>query len=414
MSILAASCAPSGFGQLHTDPQPKLKDLGPLAINMWDFAWMMRHYKGGGMEDWDKALDELVERGYNALRVDCFPQFIAADSKGEHQDSFYCPRRNWRPALWDNQFSITIEPKKYLVEFLSKCIERNIYLGLSSWFLDFATGRVKEFRTVDDLVRAWDETLTFIEQQGLLKNVIYVDLLNEYPLWNGYSYRVLNKQLDKLKLKGGIENVSGGSYDFLNEKGRRFNGDQVTHYSGVMNELITKLSAKWPSLDFFASQTNTLNVPWQDLDVSNFSVLDIHAWFVYNVPFSRATNYFEDIHRLKNDMNFGKCNQKIKQYWKENKVSMVQWMEEQIILRKNKALELGVPYGNTEGWGTVMWMDHPDLDWDFTRETGLVCAELGAKHGYSFNCTSNFNHPHFGLWDDIAWHKEVTSIIRNG
>jgi len=346
MSLLAASCAPASMGQLSRSKQPKLGELDkPLAINMWDFAWMMRHYKGGGMEDWDKALDELVERGYNALRVDCFPQFIAADSKGENQDTFYCPKRNWRPALWDNQFSITIEPKRYLVEFLTKCHEREIYLGLSSWFLDFATGRVKEFKTVDDVVRAWDETLTFIEEQGLLKNVIYVDLLNEYPLWNGYSYRFLNKQLDKLKQEGDIENVSGGNYDFLNEKGRRFNQSQVAHYSQVINEMIT---------------------------------------------------------------------QKIKQYWKENRKEMEHWMEDQIVLRKNRAKELGVPYGNTEGWGTVMWMDHPDLDWDFTRETGLVCAELGHKHGYSFNCTSNFNHPHFGLWDDVAWHKEVTSIIKNG
>ncbi|HLF35803.1 MAG TPA: cellulase-like family protein, partial [Cyclobacteriaceae bacterium] len=30
-----------------------------LAIAMWDFSWMLRHYKGGGFEDWDKALYEL-------------------------------------------------------------------------------------------------------------------------------------------------------------------------------------------------------------------------------------------------------------------------------------------------------------------------------------------------------------------
>ncbi len=408
VALSAAAYLPGSWGMM----QQQLNPQKPLAINMWDYTWLLRHYKGGGMEDWDKSLDELVERGYNALRIDCFPQFIAADEHGMITEKFFCSKKNWRPALWGNQFSIEITPRESLISFLTRCHERDIYIGLSSWFLDHSTGRVKSFKTVYDLARAWNETLRFIQDHGLLKNILYVDLLNEYPLWNGYCNTWLNRELDNYS-SGGAVNVSGKNYDFLNKKGKRFNDEQITVYNSLITQLIQLLSKDWPDLNFLASQTNTLNVPWQDLDTTSFSLLDIHCWFVYNVDFSRYTNYFKDIHILSNDMNFKTCARKISEYWEANKQELVAWMENQIIERKERANAMGVPFGNTEGWGTVIWMDHPDLDWNFTKETGLICAELGRKHGYSFNCSSNFNHPHFGLWNDIQWHKEVTNIIKN-
>ncbi len=42
----------------------------PRAITMWDFSWLERRWPGAGYEDWDQALDELAERGYDAVRID--------------------------------------------------------------------------------------------------------------------------------------------------------------------------------------------------------------------------------------------------------------------------------------------------------------------------------------------------------
>ena len=49
----------------------------PLAITMWDSSWLRRRYDGGGFESFDKALDELTGRGYNAVRIDAFPHMIS-------------------------------------------------------------------------------------------------------------------------------------------------------------------------------------------------------------------------------------------------------------------------------------------------------------------------------------------------
>lgn len=47
------------------------------ALAMWDYSWAQLHDSSGPFHDWNQTLDELVERGYDAIRIDCFPQHIA-------------------------------------------------------------------------------------------------------------------------------------------------------------------------------------------------------------------------------------------------------------------------------------------------------------------------------------------------
>jgi GR25 family glycosyltransferase involved in LPS biosynthesis len=117
---------------------------------------------------------------------------------------------------------------------------------------------------------------------------------------------------------------------------------------------------------------------------------------------------------MPNDMNFAKCYAAMKAYWKEHKTELISWMDKRMKHVVDVAAEYKIAAGNTEGWGAVCWLDNPNLDWKFIKEAGLTCAELGAKHNYRFNCSSNFTHPQFkGIWDDVKWHKQVTSVIRN-
>src|SRR5512144_256894 len=48
----------------------------PLAITMWDFSWLERRWPGAGYEDWDQALKELKQRGYDAVRLDAYPHLV--------------------------------------------------------------------------------------------------------------------------------------------------------------------------------------------------------------------------------------------------------------------------------------------------------------------------------------------------
>ena len=121
---------------------PRLKQLKqPLAIAMWDFSWLLRHHRLGAFADWDKTLDALVLRGYDAIRIDCFPHLVSADNDGVVTQEYYHPKNAFGLTLWGNEFSVSTRPREALLEFLPKCQERGVWVGLSTWFNDHNTGR---------------------------------------------------------------------------------------------------------------------------------------------------------------------------------------------------------------------------------------------------------------------------------
>lgn len=409
LALLAASNFSSCASPEAGLPRSSESTNKALAINMWDFTWLLRSHPGGGFENWDRVLDELVERGYNALRIDCFPQFVAENDVGESQDIYDIPANKGR-ALWGNQKAISIDPKVALKSFLRLCKTRSIKIVLSSWFLSHGTKRNQGFKGVEGLVRAWDETLQFLQYNSLLEDVYYIDILNEFPLWHGYAWLTNSiKKLEDHKIQ------KNPRWDFLNKQNKKhFNVEQIKFYNHFLNSVLRQLKAKWPNLLFTVSQTNTLNVPWQDMDMSHLDALDIHLWMVYNKKFSEQTKYFDNIHILSGEKKTKDSLQLIDNYWTDQKAELTSWLDDQILLRSQKARLINIPLGNTEGWGAVMWEENKNYSWDFIKESGLIGARIGKKYNYAFNCSSNFNHPHFtGLWNDIEWHKEVTSIIKS-
>ena len=78
---------------------------------MWDFSWLLRHHPCGEFEDWDGVLDGLVERGHNAIRLDVFPNLVAADAQGRVTEEFHFPKGDWKPAMWGNNVSVTVNPR---------------------------------------------------------------------------------------------------------------------------------------------------------------------------------------------------------------------------------------------------------------------------------------------------------------
>lgn len=72
----------------------------PLAIAMWDYSWILRHHRYGEFENWDMVLEGLAERGYNAIRIDAMPQYVAADTSGKLDMEFRSVKNGWGPVFW--------------------------------------------------------------------------------------------------------------------------------------------------------------------------------------------------------------------------------------------------------------------------------------------------------------------------
>src|SRR5215469_5247621 len=101
-----------------------------LAISMWDFSWLFANCPGGAYEDLDRRVAEAAERGYNTLRVDCFPsRFLENESQFE---------KNWDPAVnvpqWgERPATVTCNVRKKVAELADACRKHKVWLGLDSW-----------------------------------------------------------------------------------------------------------------------------------------------------------------------------------------------------------------------------------------------------------------------------------------
>jgi len=379
----------------------------PLAIAMWDFSWILRHHTYGSFKDWDRVLGELVERGYNAIRFDVMPQFVVSSKEGKISDEFRSVKKDWKPAMWGNDYTMSFRPREALLEFLPLCKKHGVKVGLATWFLPHGTPRKDIFVEEGGLYRAWSETLAFLKSNNLLDNVIYVDLLNEYPVNHGYDWlkNELNKRSDAQSFKVNNPEAHLPDDNLIEEQG----GDLRTwFYNDFMNSLILDLKKEYPEIDFFASLDQGL----EKIDLHNYDALDFHIWFAHNQKMKQIW----EIGERDQSVDLVVKNENLHTLWEKNKPELLRWAEDRIAWVSETAARKNMVCGNTEGWGPVLWYDHPELDWDFTKEAADICVDFALKHNnYKFICTSNFTHPHFrGIWDEKKWHQQITSRIKNG
>ena len=380
----------------------------PVAIAMWDFSWILRHHRYGEFENWDKVLEELAERGYNAIRIDAMPQFVAADTSGQIIQEFRSVKDGWQPSLWGNDYTMSFRPREALLEFLPKCRKYGIKVGLASWFSRHGTERKEIFLEEGGLLRAWDETLSFLKTNNLLDNIIYIDLLNEYPNWHGYDW--LKKNMNRLSglNQYKLDNPEANIPDQI-ISGKNANGQQQDFYNEFAGDLIRKLRNKYPGFDYYVSLDSSMEL--DRMDMSEFGALDYHIWFHHNgkVP------GLDKVGTRDQTLDYRKIYSDLLAYWKENKTTLVSWMEGRLNGISSAALKHNIVCGNTEGWGPISWFDHPELSWDWVKESAEICVDLAKKHdNYKFICTSNFTHPQFrGMWEDVKWHRRITDKIKS-
>jgi hypothetical protein len=409
-SLLAGSVVSAApFGpERKRQPLDKLKR--PLAIAMWDFSWILRHHRYGEFENWRKVLDELAERGYDALRLDVMPQYIAADTDGKITEEFRSVKHGWAPAKWGNDYTMTFRPREALLQFLPLCKKYGFRVALSSWFTNHNTGPRGIFTEEDGVLRAWMETLTFLQQHNLLDdNIIYIDLLNEFPKYHGFDWlkKELNARGDVTQFK--LNNPSAFVPDNL-DMGTvgGYNALQQKFLDDFAKSLVRRLKEKFPQYPYQMSVTYT--TPLDAVDLTEYGTLDYHLWFTAaaDIPHWRSLGGIDQ--SKDNRPAF----QELLKFWEEKKPEMTQWMDQAITAVAQKAKRYNITAGNTEGWGPVGWLDHPELNWDWVKEAADIAVELAKKHdNYKYICSSNFTHPQFkGIWEDVKWHRQITARIK--
>jgi len=349
----------------------------PLAITMWDFSWLERRWPGAGYEDWDSILDELKQRGYDAVRIDAYPHLVAA-SPGRTWELL--PR--WNQQVWGSPAKNRVRVQPELNQFIRKCADRGLWVALSTWFRQDADDTRMKIQRPEDLGRVWKTTLDTIAQDDLMKHILYVDLCNEFPLPDWAPFLPPNTER-------------------ANKLGQEW-----------MRNAIAAVRPAYPQMDFtFSITTEYEKLNKQDVSMLDF--LEAHIWMTQWTTFYDDISYSYERFDPKGYENLVEHGKKVylsnPDHWKEGLVSGIQ-----TIAKWSRATRK--PLITTECWAVVDYKDWPLLEWDWVKQ---LC-ELGVRTASATGrwvamATSNFCGPQFaGMWRDIAWHQRLTDAIHRG
>ena len=360
------------------------REACPLAITMWEFSWLERRWTGAGYEDWDRALSELVERGYDAVRIDAFPHLIYEDPEKE-----YLLLPVWSTQDWGSPEINRVQVQPNLNRFLERCRAYGVRVGLSSWFRTDEEDLRMKLTTPQKHGEAWLAVLRSIEEGGLLDTILYVDLCNE---WTGDAWCPF----------------------FVNDPPEAlWTGWDTARSKEWMTGSIAVLTEHFPDIPYTFSFTGEINR--ESVAKGPFEMLDFlepHIWMSgYNGDeFYKKAGYNYERFDYGGYRNMALHGQQVyhaqKEYWQQG-------LKEQIRLAANWSEKLAMPLITTECWGVVDYKDWPLLDWGYVKELCALGTLEAAKTGrWLAIATSNFCGPQFvGMWRDVAWHKSLTDAI---
>lgn len=363
-----------------------MEKYNALAITMWDFSWIERRWPGAGFEDIDKALDELTERGYNAVRIDAFPHLIAKD-----------PRREWTllPVWYSNDWGspyknrITLFPA--LPDFLRKCRQRGVKVALSSWYREDADNIRMEITSPEKMAKNWIAVLDLISREGLLDTILYVDLCNEWPgdLWAPF-----------------FENTP---------KSATWGCWQTKASMEYMRRAVELVRERYDSIPLCFSFDSIGYNDYREQDLSFFDLVEHHIWMpqMNNYEFYKLVGkspngrWSDESYHLLSD-NAERVYRERPEYWQKLLTDGIKELADSVASQR-------LMLATTECWGIVDYKDYPLLSWDWVKE---LC-ELGVKTAlgtsrWAIIATSNFACPQFvGMWRDIDWHRRLTALIKS-
>ena len=349
---------------------------------MWDFSWLERRWPGAGYEDWDAALDELAERGYDSVRIDAYPHLVAVD--GERPWDLVMV---WNQTSWGAQSPITVRRVlPQLLEFIRRAAEHDIDVALSTWFREDTDDVRMRLRTPEAHAEAWLTVLRAIDGAGLLDRIVYVDLCNEFPMriWAPFVF-------------GPDEGDVPSRTD-----------PRIVEW---MEHSIGTLRAEYPDLAYtysFASELDT----WSEQDVSMLDMLEPHVWMssTRDEKYNNAVGYhFEKF----GPGDFENLVKNGRHEYEENQAAYDAALFERIDSMAQWSRTSGLPLFTTECWAIVDYKDWPGLDWDWVMDLNARAVEYALEtRRWVGMATSNFCGPQFvGMWRDVEWHRRLTSAI---
>jgi Sugar-binding cellulase-like len=386
-----------------------------LAISMWDFSWLFANCPGGAYENLDRRVAEAAERGYNTLRVDCFPSRFP-----ENESQF---EKNWDPAVNVPQWgmrpvTITCNVRKKVAELAESCRKYKIWLGLDSWDKasmfghdngDFVIQETDEERQFTRYGEVWVKALKMMREDGVLERAVWIAPMNEVPHFVGGHVAAVRQATHSTEVDAIYQRINGWmaapirteiigekipiSYSSLGDKnfGARLTDDydvvDVHFMPGVIDD--AKDQNTFPGVQFEITrfpggnvgvfQGQKLTPGPEKFDFATFS----KAW-----ESACRRHYAAMLRRTRNSFQSSLTH---------------------LTLPSGKKLAAII----TECFGPIIWPDSPAVSWDWYKRYNADSLRIAAGMDFKGSSLSNFAEPLFSLWEDADWHWAGNTYFLN-
>ena len=408
--VILSSCKPKQIEhqEISTAPNYDIRaGLCPsrLTIAMWDFSWLYMHYSGGAFEDFDLVTDELVERGFNTVRIDAFPLIIGKLEKADQVVTIAGdPLRNWGPSDKDREHEVIPE----LLDFMKVTKEKGISVILSSWgqeALEYPNIK-NDFTDRIEFWKAWEKVLDLLKENDLIDHVVYVDFDQEFPYFSPIAPELNN--LGKVKSKNITSDLhameAAGIAENVSKK-LKWNPVQMKFVREYMNGTLTHFQWKYPELRFTFSLTSY----WEEvraMDLKTFDVLELHFWMTQSERFSTRSG-FSSMKKDRGDHDYKDYMSRIEKSMESVRPMLMKDMYNRLAWTKQWSEEIAAPLVTTEAWGPWWHMDHKDLNWQWLYDWCEEGMQLSSDYQLWGTTPWNYSHPYWENWKNVEWYQKV-------
>ncbi|MBQ0753954.1 MAG: cellulase [Gammaproteobacteria bacterium] len=360
--------------------------LPRLAMACWSHDWLLRRdMLGGEYSSLGRVLDELAARGYNALRVDAFPHLIGSRSDGVVLDRFQ---------ITSGRAPVDIQPRKYLLELATLAKARNIRLWLTSAFLQDSQSCRSFVRRPRDFVDVWSQTLSALEQQGLLDTVVAVDFCHEFT--------------DPETTHGAFRSLFHAHPRSLMARLADWSKEAELAVEAYLQEVPRTLKALFPSVAFGVSATRQVELRLRKLDTSELDFIDSHLWLDDDPAISllSATPLAHTGGRLGRGLQTriaGLAWRARGTFWVRSIEQRIEGAAEFARIRRLQSVI---------GGGFVHLASEQQADWRWVKQVSESVLKASLAQGVSTIVTAHQARPQSPrLWADIDWHRDMTKLI---
>lgn len=369
-----------------------------LTLAMWDQAFALRHGPGGSFADYDRVLDETVERGYNTLRIDPMPQWIDL-GQPEKVLKWSDPKNPWMPWCWNTEVEGPVG--SWIIEFMEKLLQRpSLHYTLSGWWfcnLSKAMGDgppvLRLPGTHEEGAEMWCVMLREWKKRFGFDRLVYLDLVNEVP----YFFPGFQARLKKETGMGWGAPV--------------FSAAQIQFIAGELNTALRLLRREFPELRYTCSIHGDLR--WLDIPVE-FDCLDVHFYADADPRWEERTKFGE----LSAEGTTDKWHAEFSRRCGQTRDAIAPMLRAR---QRHKLAQFaawsrqrGMPLTTSESWASWFYCDSPGLDWGWLLEWASWSVEDAIDHGMWGWTPHNYVQPQFKNWQDVKWHQKLTQRFLKG